>query len=298
MPYVQQTAGGNGPASLEIALSYWGYTDTQDIIRAAVQPGDLDTTVEPEELAEYARSRQLTTYLGVNGDQEILVQFLASQFPVLVTRWITAQEQVEARQYQVIRGYDQEADAFTLHDSALGPDIEMPYADLDAGWYATGRQYLVALPPQHADLLRTLIDWDEDEMWEAALARAKDQAAQNAEDAYAWLNQANALVALDRCEQASLAFERAQEIGLPATLAGHQLRILGCLIDLGEHDTVLAVTGEAIAAGPVHEWLYLYRAQAYAVQGDADQARAQYQRALDIHPDWAPAQEGMADLPE
>ena len=89
-----------------------------------------------------------------------------------------------------------------------------------------------------------------------------------------------------------------QEAGLPAALAGYQLRILQCLTDVQEYDTVLAVTAEAVATGVVDEWLYLYRALAYAAQDDADQARAQYQLALEIHPGWAPAQEGLTGLLE
>jgi hypothetical protein len=297
MPYVQQTVGNNGPASLEIVLSYWGYTDTQDIIRGVVQPGELDTTVEPEELAEYIRSRQLATYVGVNGGREVLAQLLANEFPVIVSRWIPVQEGAESIQYQVIRGYNREAESFTLYDSALGP-VEVSYAELDDGWRVTNRQYLVVFPPQRAERLRTLIDWDENGMWESALAQAKDKAAQDAEDPYAWLNQANALSALDRCEEALQAFARAQEVGLPVTLVGHQLRVLQCMIALEEYDRLLVVTKEAIAAGLAQEWLHLYRAQAYAAQDDPGQARAQYQLALEIHPGWAPAQEGLANLSE
>jgi tetratricopeptide (TPR) repeat protein len=298
MLHVQQTAGNNGPACLEIVLSYWGYTDTQEIIRASVQPGELDISAEPEELAEYVQSRQLASYVGVNGDAELLRQFLANQFPVLVTRWMMTTEGTETKRYQVVRGYDRQADTFTLHDPGLEPDIEISAADLDASWRAANRQYLLAFPPQHEERFRALLDLEENEMWEGALAQAEREAVQDEGDAYAWLNQAHALAALGRCEETIRAFDRAQELGVSASLLSFQFRVYECMIGLEDYDRVLALTQEAIDGGAILERLYLYRAQAYAAQGDMGQARAEYQRALDIHPGWAPAEEGLEALPE
>jgi tetratricopeptide (TPR) repeat protein len=298
MLYVRQTAGNNAPASLEMVSSYWGYTDTQETIRAAVQPGELDTSAEPEELVAYARSRQLAAYVGVNGDAELLRQFLDTQLPVLVTRWITMEGGVEETRYQVIRGYDRQAGTFILNDTVLGPDIEVSEAELEAGWRATNRQYTLVFPPQHGERVRTLLDSDENEMWSGALARAEREATQDEENAYAWLNQASALAALDRCEEALPAFDRAAEIGIPTSLLGYQFGIYECMLGLKEYDRLMALTQQAIDEGLAFERLHLYRAQAYVAQGDTGQARAEYQRALEIHPGWEPAQAGLDALPE
>lgn len=300
MPHEFQTQGNNGPASLGIVMRYWGYTDTQVTIAPIVRPGELGTDVELSDLSEYAQSRGLDTHVSVNGSIETLRELMANDFPVLIGRWLTTTEETVARHYQVLRGYDHLSQTFTLSDSWIGPEVTLSYTETDRGWQAHNRPYLLVFPADERDRVRMILgsDWDETTMWQNALDRAERELEAEAQDAFAWLNQASALAALGQYEEARASFDKARAIGLPAGVLWYRFRFYECLIGLEAYGELLALTQEAIADGITLKEVHLYRAQAYVALGDATKARAEYQRALQIHPAWEAAEEGLTSLPE
>lgn len=296
--HVAETAGNNGPASLAIVLSHWGYTDTQGIIAATVRPGTLDESVELQDLAEYARSRGVAAHSAASGSVAVLRQLLANGFPVIIDRWMAVTTAPEAQHYQVARGYDDAAGTLLLQDPSLEPDQALDYAALEPSWKALNRPYLVVCPPEQQGRLRAILGdaWDEATMWEQALAQAEEEIAANPEDAFAWVNQGAALAGLGQYTEAREAFETALTLSLPEGLAWHRFEIYECLQQLAAHQEILTLTQRAVEPGPGPEQLHLYRAQAYAALGDAEQARAEYERTLEIRPGWGPAEEGLAAL--
>ena len=295
-----QTTGNNGPASLSIAISHLGYTDTQESIASLVRPGELDTYVEMEELAEYARTRGLGAHVAANGNSETLRTLLANDFPVIVARWITTTEGAETWHYQVLRGYDQASVAFTVHDTLIGPDVQLPFVEMDQRWQALGRPYLLVYMPGQEARVRAILgaSWERSTMWEDALARAEREIGVDAQNALAWLNKASALTELSLYEEAQESFDRAQEIGLPLGLLSYRLELYECLLNLKAYDRLLALTQNALDQGGDLERLHLYRALAYTALNDPAQARAEYEGALDVHPGWTPAEEGLNSISE
>ena len=295
-----QTRGNNGPAALSIAVSHLGYTDTQESIASLIQPGELDAYVDMEELAEFARSRGLEAHAATNGAFQTLRTLLANDFAVIVARWITTTETAETWHYQVLRGYDQASAAFAVHDTVFGPDVMLPYADMDRQWQVLGRPYMLVYLPEQEGLARAILgsEWERSAMWTAALARAQGEVGANAQNALAWLNRASALTELSRHEEALESFDQAQEIGLPPGLLSYRLKLYECLLNLKAYDELLALTETALAQGGNMERLYLYRALAYTALNDPAKARAAYEQALDVHPGWVPAEEGLKSISE
>ncbi|MBN1933624.1 MAG: tetratricopeptide repeat protein [Anaerolineae bacterium] len=286
-------------APLGIALTYWGTPESHDQIEEVLCPGKSDTFVSTDELADYAASRRLKIFVGVNGDQELLHSLLSNGFPVIVTRWsASATGASEAGRYEFVRGYDQVTETLTIHDFAIGPDVDVPAAEFDASWRVFNRQYVVIYPAeQETDLNLVLAQvLDSAKMWEAVLARAEAEIAQDEADPFAWLNKGDALLSLDRVTEAQEAFARAREIGLPVRLYRFRYDVFDGLLAVQDYQGLVTLTQTVIADGAAVEEIHLYRAQAYEGLGDNAKARAEYNRALELHPDWTPAVTGLSAL--
>ena len=303
VPYPSQAPDSCNLAPLGIVLSHWGYTDTHEIVAPIVCPGELDSSVEAEELSAYAESRGLEAHVAVNGDIETLQQLLANGFPIVVTRWMTTTDSAGARRYQAVRGYDQVAQAFTVHDFLAGSDVALSYADMDRGWHAFSRQYILIYPPQDQDRVKAILgdDWIEREMWENALRRAEEELEAGAQgagarQAFSWMNVGSAWVALAEYERAWEAFDSAQEVGLSPHLLWYRFAPYRCLLALEDYERLLSLTQTAIDEGATVEEIHFYRAQAYVALNDVAQVRVEYERALEIHPGWKPAIDGLNAL--
>ncbi len=287
-------------APLGITLSHWGYTGTHETIEPLLCPGNIDAFVNPDELAAYASSRELTLFSGVNGDLETLRRFLANGFPVIVSRWMTTTTNITRARYQLVRGYDDTTRLLTIHEFAAGPDIDLPYRDMQQSWDALNRQYILVYPPEQQPNVDAIlgVKWTQKSMWQDALDRAKDQLSDDDQNPFIWMNQGSALLALEKYEDAQAAFDQAQKLGLPTKLLRYRFDIYQCLLALEEYENLLTLTQSVIDDGANVEEIHLYRAQAYTALDDTANARLEYQRALEIHPQWSPAQKGLDSLPQ
>ena len=97
-------------------------------------------------------------------------------------------------------------------------------------------------------------------------------------------------------EAAFRVFKRAEELGLPPRLLRYRFDIYECLFKLNDYEGLLARTLVEIDEGARVEEIHLYRAQTYTALNDSAQARAEYERALEIHPEWKPAEDGLTAL--
>lgn len=288
-------------APLGIALTYWGEPETHDRIEEILCPGPRDTFVSTDELVSYAAVHDLKAFVGVNGDQDLLHALLSNGFPVIVTRWsASATGTSEAGRYEFVRGYDQVTGTLTIHDFAVGPDVDLSVSTFDASWRIFNRQYIVLYPAEREDELNLVLAemLDSAKMWEAALARAEAEIAQDETDPFAWLNKGDALLALNRVTEAQEAFARAREVGLPVRLYRYRYDVFDGLLAAQDYQGVVTLSQTVLDDGAAVEEIHLYRAQAYVGLGNTAQARAEYNRAIELHPDWKLAEDGLDALPE
>ena len=123
-----------------------------------------------------------------------------------------------------------------------------------------------------------------------AQAQAVVQAQPN--DPFAWFNLGSDLVALGRFKEAAQAYDRARRIGLPWRMLWYQFGPFRAYYETGRHDEVIALANATIATAKQAEEAYYWRGLAEKAKGDANAARASWQKALELNPHYADAGRG------
>src|SRR3990172_816126 len=133
-----------GPATLAMALSYWGWEGDQHPIAAFVKPNPRDKNVMPYEMAAYIEEEtQLKVIHRVGGDIELLKRFLAAGLPVIIEKGFVGRDfDGWMGHYVLVTGYNDSDQRFMLQDSYYGPDQVMGYQDLESYWRAFNFSYL------------------------------------------------------------------------------------------------------------------------------------------------------------
>ena len=140
-----QTWNNCGPATLSMALSFWGWKGNQQPIAAFTKPNARDKNVMPYEMVAFVEEKtklQATTRVG--GEIELLKRLLAAGFPVIIEKGFELPDEGWMGHYELVTGYDDSASRFTLQDSYFGPDQVMTYDDLFTNWRAFNYTYIVS----------------------------------------------------------------------------------------------------------------------------------------------------------
>ncbi len=293
-----QTWNNCGPATLAMALSFYGWRGTQRDAAAVLKPDPEDKNVSPEEMAAFARSLGLGARVRVNGDLELLKRLLRSGFPVIIeTGFEPDPKQGWMGHYKLLIGYSERSGQFIIMDSYMGPNQGVPYEEVDRYWRHFNRTYIVIYPPEAEGRLRELIGpiWDDDRrMWEETLARAQEELAANPQDAFAWFNAGAALLHLGRVEDAATAFDQARALRLPWRILWYRFEPFEAYLTVGRYADVIALADANLRVTPyVEEW-YDYKGQALLALGDRERARALFEQALRFNPNFQAARAHLA----
>lgn len=295
-----QTWNNCGPATLAMALSFYGWRGTQRDAAAVLKPDPEDKNVSPEEMAAFARSLGLGARVRVNGDMELLKRLLRSGFPVIIeTGFEPDPKQGWMGHYRLVIGYSERAGQFIMMDSYMGPNQGIPYGEVDRYWRHFNRAYIVIYPLEAEGRLRELIGpaWDDDRrMWEEALARAQEELAANPQDAFAWFNVGSSLFHLGRAEDAATAFDQARALRLPWRILWYRFEPFETYLAVGRYADVIALADANLRVTPyVEEW-YDYKGQALLALGDRERARALFEQALRFNPNFQAARAHLAAI--
>ncbi|HIQ02199.1 MAG TPA: hypothetical protein EYH30_08740, partial [Anaerolineales bacterium] len=309
--YEPQGWNNCGPATLAMALSYWGREETQREIAPALKPDPEDKNVSPEEMAGYVRSLELKAVVRVGGDLELLKRLVAAGFPVLVETWYVRDAADQLGHYRLIVGYDDGAGHFLTYDSLHGPDILIGYRELDELWRVFNRVYLVAYPAERAADLAAVLgpDLDERTAMGGALETARREALEPPDtcvayadcadaEPFAWFNLGSSLVALGEVEEAAAAYDRARLLGLPGRMLWYQFGPYEAYYAAGRYEEVIALADATLAVTRNLEESYYWRGMARLALGDVEGARADFETALGYHEGWPPALEALGRLKE
>ncbi|WP_376789490.1 C39 family peptidase [Thermoflexus sp.] len=295
-----QTWNNCGPATLAMALSFYGWHGSQRDAAAVLKPDPEDKNVSPEEMAAFARSLGLGARVRVNGDIELLKRLLRSGFPVIIeTGFEPDPRQGWMGHYRLLIGYSERAGQFILMDSYMGPNQGVPYTEVDRYWRHFNRTYIVIYPPGAEGRLRELIGptWDDDRrMWEETLARAQEELAAHPQEAFAWFNAGAALLHLGQVEDAATAFDQARSLGLPWRILWYRFEPFEAYLAAGRYADVIALVDANLRVTPyVEEW-YDYKGQALLALGDRERARALFEQALRFNPHFQTARAHLEAL--
>ncbi len=301
----QQTWNNCGPATITMALSYYGWQQDQSFARVRLKPNREDKNVSPHELAGFVEDESFVRALvRMGGTLELLKRLVANGFPVIIETGEMFEAYDWIGHYRVLIAYDDSFQTFYFFDSFLGvgagaQGITKSYAQVDSDWQAFNRTFIVVYEPQREELLRALLGayWDESSAAQLAFETAREEARRQPQNAFAWFNMGTSLVALDRYQQAAAAFDHANRTGnLPWRMYWYQFGAFEAYYELGRYDDVLSLAKINQNNSRELEETYYWQGRVQEAQGKIQQAASSYRRALTYNPNYADARTALDNL--
>lgn len=284
--HIFQTFNNCGPASLSMALYYYGYNVSQSELGNDLRPyqhptGDNDDkSVTLYELAEKSKEYDLVPYHRPNGDIEILKRLIAADLPVVTRTWLNPNEDIG--HYRVVKGYDETRGILIQDDSLQGANLEYTYNELLEIWKPFNYEYLVLVPKDKVKEVEAILgpNVDEDYAWQKSLERSIEIFATNPTDVNAGLNISVAHYNLGHYPESIEAFEQV-ETRLPSRALWYQIEPIKSYYELGNYDRVFEITNRIINNhNRAFSELYIIRGDIYKERGQINQARAEYEKAV------------------
>jgi tetratricopeptide (TPR) repeat protein len=305
-----QTWNNCGPATLATYLSYFGSTLDQAAIGGVLRTHQDDKNVLPEELVAYAQAQGFEAALLINGNSDRLRTLITNGIPVLVETWLEDEPDDGMGHYRLLTGYDDASSRWIAYDSYARHDLRNPdpngayqgiyfaYDQFEAWWKVFNRTYVLIYPAEKAQLVREIVgnDIEPARMWQTALRQAEATVSQTPNDAFAWFNLGTNLVALGRYEAAAAVYDQARRVGLPWRMLWYQFGPFQAYYESGRHQEVIALADSVIRTTTSIEEPYYWRGQAAAALGNPGAAQQDWQRALRLNSNYAPASQALAAM--
>jgi len=300
----QQTWNNCGPATITMALSYYGWQNDQAYAARTLKPNREDKNVSPEELVSFVNEQsQVKALMRYGGSTELLKALIANKFAVVVERGIRFEAYEWVGHYQALVSYDDTQGVFYAYDSFLGTGdgdlgVRMGYRELDDDWRAFNRLFMVVYLPQDEGLLMSLLGElaDEESAATVAFNTAQTEATANPQDPFAWFNMGTSLTALGRYAEAANAFDQAFRYSVPYRILWYQFAPFVAYYEIGRYDDVLRWAQINLTNAPELEEMYYWRGRVYQAQDKPEQARSEYNRALAYNSNFQPARNAINTL--
>ena len=312
--HVYQEWNNCGPATLVMALTYFGRVYSQRDTAAVLRPNPEDRNVTPQEMAGFVNTQEgLRGVARINGDLDLLKRLLANNIPVIIEIGFDPPGEYQwlgwYGHYLLPVAYDDAAQQVWVYDSWLGTS-EVPqtnadpngrvlsYADLEASWTQFNHSYVVLYQAEQEAVVNELLGaaTDDAAMWQASLARAQADAARDPANAFYWFNLGSSYNALGDYEKAATAFDQALAIGLPWRMLWYQFGPYEAYQHAGRYDDIVLLAETTLTDRPFFEESYYYLGLAQSALGDSEAARANLQKAQELNPNFVPAQKALAEL--
>lgn len=292
-----------------MALHYFGKSETQADVAAFLKPNAEDKNVSPDEMAAYVRRLGLEAVVRVGGGLTRIKNLIATGFPVVVETWFIPEPGDQMGHYRLLTGYDDDARQFTTQDSYNGPNVRLGYDAFDELWLVFNRVYLVIYRPSQTETLAAILgeDMNDRTMYARALVTAEKEAAnpiaecvayENCTDqtAFAWFNVGSNLSSLSRHQDAAAAYDQARLLGLPWRTLWYQFGPYESYSAVERYDDVITLASVTLNTADNLEESYYWRGVAHLGKGNVEQARADFQAALDNNPRFAAAKAALESI--
>lgn len=287
-----------GPATVGMAMSFWGSRLTQYQIAPVLKPNKADKNVSPEELAAYARSKGYRVHQGVAGELSLLKQLLAAGFPVIVESGFVVPEHGWMGHYRLLLGYDDPSERFFAFDSYYGPEVTLQYRDFNEVWGHFNRTYLVIYPPKRAAEVEPILGPRNDPnwIWKHALEVAQSETKATPTNVYAWFNLGTALLEQGDPAGAVQAYDKARSLGWPGRMLWYQFGPFEAYYQAGRYTDVVRLANANLAkTDDLEESLY-WRSRAQAALGNLRLAKIDLHAALKFRPSYSEAAQALKNL--
>ncbi len=308
---IPQKFNNCGPANLSVTLAFHGYEAAQLDIAASLKPNNDDRNVSPHELVAYV-NKQTPLHAAVysGGSLDLLKRFIAAGFPVIVEKGLLPNEwEGWMGHYLTIYGYDDAAQEFTSMDTYLGPwdgGVHTDsYAEMAEDWSHFNYVFVIVYPAERETAVHTLLGpqlTNPLTMWQQAARTAQSEINAQSDNAFAWFNLGTSLTHLGQLTgesefyvNAAAAFDQARIIGLPRRMLWYQFEMYEAYLENGRYQDVLTLINatEISEGGRNVEETYLYQGYALLAAGKPTEAAAAFQHALELNPNFTPAQKAL-----
>lgn len=284
--YAKQTFNNCGPASLSMALSYYGINVSQKVLGDSLRPyqhptgNNDDKSVTLDELAQEAQKYGLVAYHKPNGDIELIKQFITYDFPVITRTWLDTDDDIG--HFRVVKGFDESKQSIVQDDSYNGPNLSYTYDAFNRLWEKFDYEYLVLVPDDKRKIAETIIGMNMDEKyaWSQTVKRNEKKLSQNPADIYARFNLSVAYYHLEEYQRSVDEFEKVEN-QLPFRKLWYQREPIEAYFRLKDYEKVLSITDRIINNHNLaYSELYILRGRIFQEQGNFKKAEEEYQKAI------------------
>ena len=303
--WIRETWNNCGPANITMALSHYGWRETQEYAANFLKPNPEDKNVSPAEMVNFVRQQtEVRAITRVGGDMDMLKNFIAANIPVITETGYSLEGENWLGHYQTIVGYDDNQSSFFIYDSWLGDGeddagMAVRYNDFDANWQAFNRTFIAVYEPDREGVVQQLLGDRADVNADAqhALEVAIGEARTNPQNAFAWFNIGSSYTKLGDYERAAAAFDHARQLDLPYRMLWYQFGPFEAYFETGRYDDVLALAANnANTSDNFVEETFYWEGRVYAAQGDRAKATAAFQQALAKNPNYQAARDALNNL--
>lgn len=294
--HAYQTWNNCGPASLAMALSYFGWPGTQKDTAAFLKPDPEDRNTTPAEMVAFVRSQGYQAMARFGGTLDLLKAILHTRLPVLIEKGFEPDDKLGwMGHYLLLIGYKQATQEFIAMDSYLGPMQSAPFEETDRYWRQFNRTYIVIYRADQAETVAQLLGAQADDaaMHQQAMSAAQAEVAANTQDPFGWFNIGTTYEAMGLHTEAAIAYDHARQLGLPWRMTWYQFGWFEAYLATGRYDDVVALADATLQPNPYSEEMYYYKGRVHAARGELDAARAQYQLALQHNPNFTAARQAL-----
>ena len=321
--YVDQHNRWNycGPANLTMALNFWGWEGNRDDVAKAIKPGvaevkdfiqagKTDKNVMPYEMVDFVNEQtEFHALSRLGGDANLLKKFIAAGLPVMVEKGYYEADYTGKvawlGHYQYVTGYDDAEASFIVQDTYNdGPDFSITYDLFEEGWRSFNYIFIVVYPTEREQDVQELLGTWRNEVWARQhaleIAVEEEQKFEGNDQFFAIYNQGTSLVALQRYEEAAVAYDRAfalyAELGQddtqrPYRIVWYQTGPYFAYYHSGRYQDVINLANntlnETISEPTLEESLY-WRALAEYALGNYDAAFADMRETVRLNPNFSP----------
>ena len=295
-----QSFNNCGPAALSMALSYYGIDKSQQELGQALRPYQIpggnndDKSVTLEELAEKSKEFNLIPYHRPNGNVETLKLFISYDIPIITRTWLKPNDDIG--HYRVVRGYDETS--FIQDDSLQNKNLKYTFTDFNEIWKKFNYEYLVLIPKEKHEIAEAILgeNLDPKISWQKAVELSQKELEKNPEDIYARFNLSVAYYNIGDYQKSVEEFEKVESYLSFRTL-WYQIEPVQAYFELGNYDRVFEITDKVLDYhNRAFSELYLIRGRIYQKQGKLEEAKSEFQKAVQYNINLKPAQEALESI--
>ena len=298
-----------GPATLSMALSYWGWEGNQQDTAAYLKPNPGDVNVMPFEMTGYVEDEtDMLAIRRVGGDLALIKSMVANGYAVIVEKG-TDYKDGWVGHYVLVTGYDDGREMFITQDSLAGVDFEVAYEEILSNWRVFNYTFIIVYPSESEAEVMTLLGPWVDEAWAAghALNLASQQIESEVGRAlyFAWFNKGSSHVLRGEYAAAASAYDVAFDLysrlpvdERPWRMMWYQTGPYEAYYQAGRYNDVINLANTTLwaAARSVMEESYYWRGMAKEALGDLDGALSDYRKSVDMNPNFGLGIEALERL--